>query len=248
VQNRSRRNIGMVILVGIMLVSTAEAGGKHGFFGFGRSVRGSGDLVTESRDLGEFTQIETRGSWDVDITIGSPQSVRITFDDNLIDFVQTEVHGKTLDIFCDESISSRRNCRLEIVVEELSSFSSSGSGDISVDGLGKKPFEFDLSGSGDFFIGGEPEKLDVSLTGSGDGYAEGSTEELEIRVSGSGDLDFRDMLAAESYVRISGSGDVKVYVTESLDGRVSGSGDITYYGNPEHIKTRVSGSGDIRKR
>ncbi len=244
--NRSKVNIGMILLVGLMLVSTVQAG--DGFFGWGRSIRGSGDLITESRDLGEFTQIETHGSWDVDVTIGSPQSVEITFDDNLIDLVLTEVRGKTLDIYCDENISSRRNCRIEIVVEELSAFSSTGSGDVSVDQLGKQPFEFDLSGSGDFFIGGEPEKLNVSLAGSGDGHAEGRTEELEIRVSGSGDLDFRDMEATESYVRISGSGDVKVRATEAFDGRISGSGDITYYGNPEHIKTRVSGSGDIRKR
>ncbi len=245
-RKRSRLNIWIAFLIGIMLVSTAQA--DNGFFGFGRSIRGSGDLVTESRDLDEFTQIETHGSWDVDVTIGSPQSIEITFDDNLIDLVLTEVRGRTLDIYCDENVSSRRNCRIEIVVEDLTSFSSTGSGDVSVDQLGSQPFEFDLSGSGDFFIGGEPEKLHVSLTGSGDGYAEGTTEELEIRLSGSGDLDFRDMEATESYVRVSGSGDVKVRATEALDGRVSGSGDITYYGNPEHIKTRVSGSGDIRKR
>jgi hypothetical protein len=229
-----------------MLVGTAQAG--NGFFGFGRSIRGSGDLVTESRDLDEFTQIETNGSWDVDVTIGSPQSVQITFDDNLIELVETEVRGRVLDIFCDESISSRRNCRIEIVVERLFNLSSTGSGDISVDRLGKQHFEMDLSGSGDFFIGGKPEVLDIRLTGSGSGYGEGTCEELDIRLSGSGDLDFRDMLTAETYVRISGSGDVKVHATESFDGRVSGSGDITYYGNPKHLKTRVSGSGDIRQR
>ncbi len=192
-------------------------------------IDGSGDIVTQTRDLGEFTRIESSGSFDIYVYVGQKQEVKVTFDDNLIDIVETKVHGKTLDIFCDESFRSRRDCRIEIHIPELKAVKISGSGDVEIYELNGDVFEYQVSGSGDM-------------------RAEGKIGELEIKVSGSGDVDTRDLEAQDAYVRVSGSGDVKVFASESLTGRVSGSGDIQYYGDPQHVSRHVSGSGSIRKK
>jgi hypothetical protein len=192
-------------------------------------IRGSGDLVTEERDLKEFTRIETRGAVDIFVTVGESQQVSLTFDDNLIDLIETRVRGKTLKISSEESYSSRRACKIEISIPELEEVRVTGSGDVEIFNLSGDYFEFTVSGSGDM-------------------RAEGEIDELDIRVSGSGDVDTRDLIAADANVKISGSGDVKVYAAEGFYGRVSGSGDIDVYGNPEHMSRHVSGSGDIRKR
>ena len=192
-------------------------------------IQGSGDLVTETRDLDEFTRIEAKGSTDIFVTVGDEQKVTVTFDDNLVDFIVTDVRRKTLEVYCEESYSSRRPCRVEITVPSLESVRLSGSGDMEIYDLQGEMFEYTISGSGDLRMDGE-------------------IDELDIRVSGSGDVDARDLKAKDAYVKVSGSGDVKVYTSESFEGRVSGSGDINVYGNPEHVSRRVSGSGDIRKR
>jgi len=194
-----------------------------------RGVKGSGDLATETREVDPFTRIETNGSADLTVTVGPEQSIAITFDDNLIELIETKVHGKTLEITPTRSYSSRRSCEIVITVPKLERVACSGSGDIVVERLDAETFEFKLSGSGDF-------------------TAEGKTDELDIDLSGSGDVDTRDLVAQEAYVRITGSGDVKVHAAESLDARVSGSGDIDYYGDPEHVRKSVSGSGSIRPR
>ncbi|MEW6410850.1 MAG: head GIN domain-containing protein [Candidatus Zixiibacteriota bacterium] len=192
-------------------------------------IDGSGEIVTQTRDLGEFTRIESSGSFDIYVYVGSKQEVTITFDDNLIDLVETRVHGKTLDIFCEETFRTRRDCRIEIHIPELRAVKISGSGDVEVYDLKGDAFEYEVSGSGDM-------------------RAEGAVGEVEIKVSGSGDVDLRDLMAQDAYIKVSGSGDVKVYASESLTGRVSGSGDIQYYGDPQHVSRHVSGSGSIRKK
>jgi len=214
-------------LVVLVLAASAAAGGW--FSGLSGGGKGSGELVVQTRDVKAFTRIETNGSADITVTVGPEQSVQMTFDHNLIDFIETEVRGKTLKIRPTQSFSSRHRCEIVITVPTLERVSCSGSGDIAVERLDAESFEFELSGSGNF-------------------TAEGKTDELEVSLLGSGDIDTSDLVAREAYVRISGSGDVQVHAAESLDARVSGSGDISYYGDPEHVSRSVTGSGHIRSR
>ncbi len=55
-----------------------------------------------------------------------------------------------------------------------------------------------------------------------------------------------ELVAREVEIGISGAGDATVHATESLKARVSGVGNITYYGDPEHKRTKVSGLGHIK--
>ncbi len=196
---------------------------------FNHGEKGSGDLVTQTRDVDKFDEVSLSGSFDVRVRVGEEQSISVTFDDNLIDYIQTEVRHGELRIHSDESFSSRHNCRVEITVPSLTDVSLSGSGDIDVT---------NVSG-GDFSL---------SISGSGDVTAEGKVDQLSITVAGSGDVDARDLEALDADVHISGSGDVAVFASRYLDARVSGSGDIDYYGDPEKISSHVAGSGSIRKR
>ena len=245
-----RRGLLLVVLVAFLGLAAASvnicAGNLFGLFE--RTVKGSGDLVTQERALPPFDRIKSSGACDIEVVIGSPQVVKLTFDDNLIDLIETDVDDGTLEIWSDKPYSSRHNCRVEITVDSLSAVSSSGSGDIHVEGLKAHDFEFHLSGSGDFYFQGKSEEINVDISGSGDGFLEGETGFLDIHVSGSGDIDARQLVADEAEVSVSGSGDVKVFASGSFDGSVSGSGDIVYYGDPEHVSRHVSGSGDIRKR
>ena len=194
----------------------------------GHGIDGSGDLITEERDVRDFNEIKTSGSFEVFVKVGPKQSLKLTFDDNLIDIIETRVRGKTLRIGNEESYSSDYVCKVEITVPELEAVSLSGSGDIEI---------IDLKG----------EVFECSISGSGNVEVEGEVREAEFKISGSGEIEAKDLIADDAYVKISGSGDVRVYARESLEGRVSGSGSIYYSGNPQSLSTNVSGSGRIKK-
>ena len=217
------------IIFSIALTIFASSLQAGGFSLFHKGIKGSGDLKSETRQVDNFTRIKMVGAFDVFVTVGKEQSITLTFDDNLLDNILTEVQGKTLILESEESYSSRKNCKIEITVPELEYVKLSGSGDIVVSELNSDMFEYELSGSGD-------------LT------AEGKVKDLEINLSGSGDIDTHKLIAEDVYAKISGSGDIKVYASNRFDGKVSGSGDIVYYGNPKYTDKKVSGSGSIRER
>ncbi|MDX9858852.1 MAG: head GIN domain-containing protein [candidate division Zixibacteria bacterium] len=199
------------------------------WFTWGNGVKGSGDIVTESRDVGDFDRINSAGAFDIHVTVGPEPTLKIEFDDNLIELIETEVRGGTLRIDSRKSFRSRSDCTITITVPSLERITSSGSGDITVERLSGELFECRLSGSG-------------SIT------AEGEIGEIEATISGSGDIDARNLKAKSAFARVSGSGEIAVYATDDFDGVVSGSGDIFYYGDPAKTSVNVSGSGRIKAR
>ncbi len=215
---------------------------------WGRGEKGSGNLITENRDITDFDFIECNIGADIDVRKGDTYSVTVTIDDNLMDNIRTEVSGGTLEIWAEEGFRSKDGCRIDITVTSLEGMEVSGSGDIKIADLREDEFEFDLSGSGDVMIIGDFERLEVDLSGSGDIELVGTSATADLSISGSGDIDAREMHCDTADVRIAGSGDVKVYVRQSLYGRVSGSGDIDYWGNPKDVSSKVHGSGSIQKR
>lgn len=217
----------LCLLALIALAAIPASADDWNFFSSGRHEKGSGKLETEERSLDAFTRIESSLGVDIDIVIGTPQKVTLTFDDNLLDNIRTRVHGKTLDIDSRGSFSTRENCRIEITVASLEEVDISGSGEITITNLNSKEFTFNLSGSGSL-------------------EASGKVEQLFIELSGSGDVDARDLIAQDVEVEISGSGNAVVNATGTLDGDISGSGNIRYVSQPTNLSTSVTGSGTIK--
>lgn len=208
--------------------STVRAGDLFdGIFDDRRTIRGSGTMVSENREVASFTRIEVAMGIDIVVTVGSPQQVTLTFDDNIIGKVKTRVRGNTLEIDSRGSFSTSSECKIEITVPSIEEFSLAGSGNIEIRGIAGEKFEIDLAGSGNIRI-------------------DGRTKNLEIDVAGSGDIDARDLIAEEAEVSIAGSGNVRVYAEKSLEAEISGSGDIRYYGDPD-VESDVSGSGSIKR-
>jgi hypothetical protein len=217
-----------ILFACLALLATSATAGNWNFFDgkFGSGQKGSGKLETEERTVEPFTSIDMSIGADLIITIGSPQKLTVTIDDNLLDNIRTRVRGKTLEIESHGSFSTKKNCVIEITVPSLEEIDISGSGEITLKDLDAKEFTFDMSGSGSF-------------------EATGKVEQLFIELSGSGEIDTRDLMAQDVEVDISGSGSAVVYAANSLDGDITGSGNIRYINEPEHVSTRVTGSGSI---
>ena len=220
---RSRYSV-MAAFVAMVLIITA---GNAAAWSFGKdTIEGSGKMETRQLDLEEFDEIDVGGAFDLEITLGDEQKVLMTIDDNLWDNLEVEVNGSTLEVGWDKSCQPDGKCTIEIVVLELKAMDIHGAAEVEITGYHGDSFEFDVSGAAELEMDGEVDRL-------------------EINVSGAGEIDTRDLKARAVEISVSGAGEAKIYASESFEGRVSGVGDITYYGNPEHVKTKVSGMGSI---
>ncbi|MBU8870028.1 MAG: DUF2807 domain-containing protein [Gemmatimonadales bacterium] len=227
-RHRQQKTIAAIAILMILLCGPAMAF-KFGKISVNRGIKGSGEMETRKMDVAEFDRVDLRGAFDVEISFGKKQELKITIDDNLWDILVVEVHRGTLDLDWDESVRPDSDCLIEIVTPSLEAIDLHGAGDIDISDFRGSSFSFNLSGAGNLTMDGE-------------------VDDLDVRLSGAGDVNTRELRAKDVEISISGAGNAKVYASDSINGRVSGVGNLTYYGDPENKKTRVSGLGRIKQK
>jgi hypothetical protein len=193
------------------------------------TIRGSGVSKTESRTVPDFRKIVVEGSAGLTVKVGEATTLTVTSDDNLVEFVKTEVKDGSLVIGMKPgSYSTNSQMRIAITTPALDALAIRGSSDADLSGLSGESFTAEIFGSGDV-------------------RAKGKVDRLEAAIAGSGDLELGALEAREVKVGISGSGDVDVWATETLVASISGSGDVRYHGDAKVTKS-IAGSGTIAQR
>lgn len=214
-------------------------------------VQGSGKVITDTRTIGEFDAIAISGAMNLSVRQGSKEALSVTADDNIVPLIETFVEGKTLQVRMKkgEWVSGKATIKVQVEVAKLQGVSSSGAGDIQIDGLKTPLLKLSIAGSGDAKLNAlTTDALEVRVAGSGDVRGNGSAKMVKLSIAGSGDVALTDLIADDVTVSIAGSGDAQVTANKSLSATVAGSGDVKYSGNATAIKTSVMGSGKISKR
>jgi hypothetical protein len=214
-----------------------------------QSVKGSGNVISESRQVTEFNKIRLEGQGKVVLTQGNQSSLEVTTDDNIQPSIETEVKNGKL-IISHEKGKNLRPTRLNytITVKDLEGVSISGSGDISGnDEFNSDSFYADIAGSGNIAIKVSANRLESNISGSGSIYLSGSTNSYDATITGSGDVDAFELRARDSSVVITGSGNCRLRVADTLRAKITGSGDVLYKGQPQ-ISQSITGSGKVKNR
>ena len=208
---------------------------------------------TEDRHVSDFHGIDVSGPYDVTLTQGKTESVKVEAPEDVIRHVTTEVENGILKIYDDrhnfhwgDLFSHHKKIMVYVTIKDVNSIVVSGSGDVTFhNGLHADKMNLHVSGSGDVDGDLEVKSLETSISGSGDVKLTGHAETSAVRVSGSGDYSARGLITTNTDVHVSGSGDAKIYASNKVDASVSGSGDISYSGHPKNVYKSKSGSGDI---
>ncbi|MFI5160115.1 MAG: head GIN domain-containing protein [Sphingobacteriales bacterium] len=207
----------------------------------------------EDRHLSGFNAIEVGGPYDVRLTQGNTESVKVEAPEELMSHITTEVvdgvlkvYNKHNDNFHWGDLFHHKKIIVYVAVKDIHSIVVSGSGDVAFkDGIHADKMNLRVSGSGDVDGVLEVKSLEVGISGSGDAKLSGHAQTSAVRVSGSGDYSAHGLITSDTAVHVSGSGDASIYASNKVDASVSGSGDIHYSGSPKNVSKSKSGSGDI---
>ena len=175
-------------------------------------------------------------------------SVEVKADDNLQEYVITEVSGNRLNIKYRNNVSIRGGKVTVLVgMPRLNGVSISGSGTVvGNESIPAGELKASISGSGSIKLKTAAQKVDARISGSGNIELAGATSGLDVVISGSGSFRGYGLQAKDASVNISGSGNVETFVNGPLDAKISGSGSVYYKGNAD-ISLKTSGSGKLKR-
>ena len=208
---------------------------------------------TEDRHITGFNAVNVAGSFDVYITQGSSESVKVDAPADIIGRIVTEVEGGTLKIYTKREENGNwswhdKKVVIYVAIKDVNAISLSGSGDVFFkDGVKATTLKLKLTGSGDISGRLSVKNLDSSIAGSGDITVTGSADNSSVSVVGSGDFTANNLVTSTTTVRVAGSGDARVNASEKIDASVIGSGDVHYTGSPKSINTSKAGSGSVSR-
>ena len=195
--------------------------------GFG-AEKGSGNVASEKREVGEFSKIDVSHVFQVEVIAQSEYAVEVEADDNLLQFIKTEVRGGTLHIDLDQRVKTRNGMRVRVSAPNIDRVQASGASRVDVSNLRNGEFAVDTSGAS-------------KIT------AAGQTGNLIVDVSGASQLDLSGLSAATANIDASGASKVNVNVANELIADASGASRITYAGSPKVSKS-TSGASSVSQR
>ncbi len=233
-------------------------------------VNGSGKVVSENRQVENFSAVTLAGIGNVYITQSADTSLRIEAEDNLIPYFETTVKNGTLTIgikneYMGVNLHPTQPVKFYVTTPEVDALTLAGSGNfittdiessnfrlsllgsgnISNDTLKADSVDINLTGSGNISLGKvTTSDITSTISGSGDISLAGETSTQSLKIFGSGDYLADELKSTSARVSVTGSGNCQVWAADSLDVTISGSGDVAYHGKPS-VNTSISGSGHV---
>ena len=211
------------------------------------SIDGNGNVINEIRDVDSFNKIDISGGYEVVINQGDKESLEIEIDENLLEYIKTEVKNNTLFISSEKSFGKAEAFKLYITAVNIKDIDVSGAIELSNKGIytGKK-LEIEVSGAGDINLDLVVDKLTMDLSGASETKLKGSATDFEINLSGASELDAEKFKTQHTVIDISGAGEATVFAKKTLEVEISGAGSVRFKGNPK-VKKEISGAGSIKE-
>lgn len=214
------------------------------------TVKGNGNISVEERKGLKAHRIRLAGFMDVELTQGPGTEVKVEADENLQQYIITEMEDDVLVIKMRSNIRFINSERLKIYIttDRLEQLTLSGSGNIIGTNkfTGSERLKLRVSGVGDLKLDFNTPELEAEISGSGSLVLSGETKDAKIQINGVGDCNAETLKAENATVKISGSGDVKLFADSRLDVTIRGVGSV-YYKGAASVSQKISGSGEVKR-
>jgi hypothetical protein len=209
-------------IISILAVVALAGGGCH-FLG----VRGNGHVTTDQRQVTDFAEIQADGMFDI-VWSSGPPSLTITTDENLLSYVENDVHDNRLHLHVRQRILPTHGLKVAVSSPTRTGSRLTGASDLTAHAL-----------TGDSYA--------VETTGAADIKLDGSVEHLLADMTGASDLQAKSLQTRTAEISTTGAASAEVSVSESLKVMITGAGEVIYHGNPSVTK-HVTGAGEVRHK
>jgi hypothetical protein len=191
------------------------------------TIEGSGNVVTETRELTTFHAVELNGAGEVTIEPGDSASITLMVEDNLIPYLTINVTVGRLVIGVRENIAFQNK---EMMIYRVTYPNTLN--------------ELVIGGNGNMIVMSACEEMRARINGAGNIRLTGSGERLTVEINGAGQVNARDYAVSEAKATVNGMGVITVNAADSIDATIGGNGNIQYVGNPR-VTQDIEGVGVV---
>ncbi len=191
-------------------------------------IMGNGHIVTDTRPVADFSEIEANGGFYIEWKSGPP-SLGITTDQNLLQYITTENDGHRLRLHSRGNLWPTHHINVAISSPTRAGAKLTGAARLTANQLSGQSFA-------------------IESTGAARVHLEGNVDDLVTDMTGASKLDADALQTKTATISSTGASQAEVAVSESLKVSITGAGKVIYSGNPPVVQKHVSGAGSIRHK
>jgi hypothetical protein len=213
-----------------------------------RTVRGTGDMASEDREVGDFSAVDLAGIGTVAVEFGNKTALRIEAEENLLPYLESKVEGDTLTLGIREGVNvlPTQGIFYYLTVPDLEEITVSGLGNVDVPHLEGTTTAINVNGGGDINIEAlQAKDLKVLISGLGDLTIDGGqVADQNITITGGGNYHARELASEVANISITGLGSAAVWARDALNASITGGGSVRYVGHPQ-VTQNITGLGEV---
>jgi hypothetical protein len=211
-------------------------------------IDGNRNVVSQERKIdGDFTRVKVSSGIDLLLTQGTKTELTVEADENLHDFIMTEVRGDELRIYVDGNIRRAKARKVHLTVTTLEELrATSGSDVVSQNVIKAKDLEVSTSSGADMKIEVDAENVISSSSSGSDLRISGKAKTHSTNASSGSSIHAYGLESREVNAKVSSGADIGVFASETIEAKASSGGDIRYKGNPQKVSKKTSSGGGVR--
>ncbi|MFT7597332.1 MAG: hypothetical protein ACI8TP_000250 [Acidimicrobiales bacterium] len=217
---------------------------------FGADINGSGNHTTQTYEVGDFDKIDICCGLDVLIEIeeGDGNSVEITIDDNLHEYLDVTIaNGETLEVKpkSSSSIDHTGTLVLRIAGHEITGLDVGAGSDVGGDFPATDNFTLKVSSGSDTTVSIDADEVAVEASSGSDVDLSGRGDAVDIKANSGSDVRLTALEVQTAKVDASSGSNIEIDVADSIEGKASSSSDVDIWGNPRNVRIETTSSSDI---
>ena len=191
-------------------------------------IIGNGHIVTDTRSVTEFSEIEADGGFQVEWRSGPP-SLSITTDENLLPYIDNQNVEQHLRLHSRRNIWTRHGIKVVVSSSTRSGAKLTGAARLTAKQLSGHSFAIESTGAAKVML-------------------DGNVDELVTDMTGASRLEANSLQTKTAEISSTGASHAEVAASDRLKVSITGAGKVIYSGNPPTIEKHISGAGSIRHK
>ncbi len=195
------------------------------------------------------TVIHNTDAFNLKISQGPTQEIRITGPENLLDNVRSAVENGVWTVglkegeYCTDVVGQ---FDVELVVTNIERIQNNGAAQIIVGALNADSnLYIENNGTGNITLNDlDGYYVELKLNANGHIIAKGDATYVDYLLNGKGNIDAFELETFDGYARNKNQSNINLFVTSDLNAFIDASGNICYKGNP-NISPVINGTGSI---
>ena len=212
----------------------------------GPTVTGNGNVTREERETGSFNKIRVTRGLNVYLSQGDRQKIIIEADENLLEYIETEVDDNKLNITTSAFVRGSKSMKVFVTLTDLSEIhATAGSNVYSENELSVGDIDISGSAGSNLKLQIKAEAIDVSASSGSNITLIGTADESELKASAGSNIKAEELNTNECEAKTSSGANIWINVLNDFEAHASSGGNIFYKGNPKNTNIEKSSGGNV---